>query len=480
MSENVCSCCQLFGKPPARVNFIVATGVPSKFLYRRIRHVIRHYSDKETSIKDEDLTNHNVLKEVADELFHLENKTNLNESTEVSKTDECCHGFSTEEVTIEDETDQARLETVERHILNLLTPKEKPSDETQNLDDESPTWIIFYKSECLQPVFLNIFLRIRERNDSLYDFTLKILCFCVDEQRFFENWIFTEETIQNYDEKCPIYEKRIGKFFELLNSSIPLQKATLLFKENENLDDDRLREILRNIFRRESSNNAATNNQWRRTMSELFRRRRRNARDIRNVRNSLQGCYQTRVEQRLKPLLWDLQRTETAMFTARKVALIVLDEFERINEEELRAYRRQLICGSKTIGRELTLYAIRLIENDRIPTVAFLYSIILTICRVASHFYFRHEFFDSTPEIFKLSIALIRQRQYHLTISGLQLCSVIIRADQNEHKYSIAYLKHDSSVARKLMDAILWLFSPFLQLKNKWRNAEYIRNEKDE
>jgi hypothetical protein len=63
---------------------------------------------------------------------------------------------------------------------------------------------------------------------------------------------------------------------------------------------------------------------------------------------------------------------------------------------------------------------------------------------------------------------LIKQRKYALTLSGIRLCVTIIESDQIEYKYTKAYLEHDSSAVRHILNAIKWLLSPFLTLKSAW------------
>ncbi|CAF5062856.1 unnamed protein product, partial [Rotaria sp. Silwood1] len=144
--------------------------------------------------------------------------------------------------------------------------------------------------------------------------------------------------------------------------------------------------------------------------------------------------------------------------------------------EERRPYFRQLMCGvrstdarnSNTITAQMIHYALRLLENYQDASVPLIYSITLTICRLSCHFIFRHELFNNTPEIYTLSMLLVTQRHYALTIGGLRLCSMILDADLNEHKYAIAYLKHDPLASRKILDAIKWLLSPYTHLQTLW------------
>jgi hypothetical protein len=201
----------------------------------------------------------------------------------------------------------------------------------------------------------------------------------------------------------------------------------------------------------------------------------------------LQGFYTQTVKERLKPLLDDLQQTITATDAARKISHIVLDEFERMNEEELRVYRRQLLLGfknsdpkySNTIAAQLVCYALHLLKNNDETSTPLIYSIVLVICRIGTHFIFRHELFNNTPEIYTLSLLLVNQRNYALTLSGLRLCIIILDGDQNEHKYAMAYLKHDLLSARKILDAIKWLLSPYQTLQNLWKEENHKENEKE-
>jgi hypothetical protein len=282
-----------------------------------------------------------------------------------------------------------------------------------------------------------------------------------------------------------VYERRINNFFSLLNKSTYFQENTLLIEEKNVLTDNKLQTLLQDLFNNKSSKYRANNNKLRYDMAKLLLPGRRTVRDVRNVRNSLQKYYNRNVEDRLKPLLKDFQHATKAATAARHIIQLVLNDFSRINEEELRVYKRQLIVGfnsndakdSNTIAAKLVHYALQLLSNNDDTSIPLINSIVLVICMLGTHFFFRHELFNNTPEIYKLSLLLIGQRQYALTLSGLRLCTTILNGDQNEHKYAIAYLTHDSSVGRKILDAINWLLSPYLALKNLWKEEKEKEND---
>jgi hypothetical protein len=486
MTESLCSCCKLLGKPPARVNFIIATGLPDSLVYQRIKYLLKNYSESSSSANDTRLTNYDMLMDISDELFTRHNSPAPIDQALLAKTQACCHGFTTMPIDADDISDASHLETFRKGIHDLLDPKGDLKTEDENTKSESESWIILLGSTCLEPALLNVFLGLQNQKSLLLSFTLTVICFLVDEQRLFENWLFHNLSIQDYQKNTyPEYERRIRSFFSLLNSSKYLQKNTLLIKEEIVLTDTELQTFVQNLFRNESAKYRATNDKLRHGMEKLLSFRQRTVRDVRSVRNTLQQFYHKITEDRLKPLLYDLQQTNTVANAARQIVNIVLNDFGRMNEEELRVYKRQLVLGfqsrdtqrSNTIAAQLVHYALQLLRENNDTSTPLIYSIVSVICTLATHFFFRHELFNNTPEIYTLSLLLVSQRQYALTLSGLRLCTTILNGDQNEHKYAIAYLKHDPLVARKILDAIKWLLSPYLKLKNLWKEEK--EKEKD-
>ena len=486
MAESLCSCCKLLGKPPTRINFIIATGLPDSLVYQRITYLLKNYSATISFANDIRLANYEALMEINDQLFNRQNhSSSVNQSTSVPMQT-CCHGFTTIPIDIDDISDPHQQDTFQEKILDLLDSKAESTSEEQNVMPKSASWITLSGSVCLEPALLNVFLRITDQNPSLLSFTLTVLCFLVDEQRLFENWLFHNLSIQDYQSNTyPVYERRVNNFFSLLNKSTYFQKNTLLIEEKNLLTDNTLQTLLQDLFNSKSSKYRASNNKLRYDMAKLLLPRRRTVRDIRNVRNSLQKCYNSDVEDRLRPLLKDFQQASTAATAARHIIQLVLNDFSRMNEEELRVYKRQLIVGfnsndakdSNTIAAKLVHYALELLSNNDDTSIPLIHSIVLVICTLGTHFFFRHELFNNTPEIYTLSLLLIGQRQYALTLSGLRLCTTILNGDQNEHKYAITYLTHDSSVGRKILDAINWLLSPYLGLKNLWKEEKEKEND---
>ncbi|CAF1337053.1 unnamed protein product [Rotaria sordida] len=214
-------------------------------------------------------------------------------------------------------------------------------------------------------------------------------------------------------------------------------------------------------------------------MAKLLVYRPRTIHAVKSFRKDLQKSYNPTVKNRLRPLLNNLKQKTTvaAAAAARQIIHLVLDEFKRMNKEEKRIYERQLTLGledndvksSNTITAQLVHYALYLLKSDNDKLMSLIYSIILVICKLGVHFIFRHELFKSTPEIYTLSLLLISTQQYALTLSGLRLCVTILNGDEIEHKYALAYSQHDTSSVRKILDAIKWLLSPYITLKNLWK-----------
>jgi len=488
MTESLCSCCKLFGKPPARINFIISTGLSDSLVHGRIKHLVKNYSESSSFKNDICLTNYGTLMGISDQLFNRQGDSSSIDEAISAAAQTCCHGFTTIPIDIDDISDSSQLDLFRKDILDFLDSTADSTTEEQNTKSQSASWIMISDSMCLEPAFLNVFLQLSDQNSSLLRFTLTVLCFLVNEQRLFENWFFQDLPVQDYHSNTyPKYEREIKKFFWFLNSSKYLQQNTLLINEEDVLTDDKLQKLLQDIFRNESSKLRANNDKLRCGMAKLLLPRRRTVRDVRNVRSNLRRFYIEDVENRLKPLFNDLQQTTTAANAARQISHIVLDDFDRMNDEELRVYKRQLILGfkfddakhSNTIAAQLVHYALHLLSNNDETSTPLIYSIILVICRLGTHFIFRHELFSNTPEIYTLSLLLVSQRQYALTLSGLRLCTTILKGDQNEHKYAMAYLKHDPLSARKILDAIKWLLSPYLTLKNLWKEEKEKEKEDD-
>ncbi|CAF4175149.1 unnamed protein product [Rotaria sp. Silwood2] len=485
MTDLLCSCCKLLGKPPGRINFIITTGSPVSLVYQRIRYLLRNYSEISSYTNDIHLTKFETLMDISDQLFSRQNQSSsTDQSMSTTLTPTCCNGFNSMSIGITDTSNSLQVDEFRKNILELLNP----TNEEQEIQHKSASWILLSGSVCLEPTFINIFLQLNESNSSLLNFTLKVLCFLVNEQRLFENWLFQSQSIQDYQTNTyPVYDHRIKSFFSFLNSSKYLQNNTLLIDEQTVLLDTSLEKLMQNLFHNESSKYLANNNKLRSDMAKLLSFRQRTARDVRDVRNNLQKCYHRVISDRLKPLLNDLQQPDTAANAARKIVYLVLDELGRINDEELRAYKKQLILGlnpddfkhGNTIAAQLILYALQLLKNQNDALTPFIYSIVLVICILGTHFFFRHDLFNYTPEIYKLSLLLISQRQYALTLSGLRLCSTILDGDQSEHKYAITYLTYDPLVARKILDAIKWLLSPYQTLKNLWKEEEEEDNNSE-
>ena len=489
MAESICSCCKLLGKPSAQVNFIIVTGQPDTLIYPRMKNLLRTYSEISSYENDVRLTDYESLINISAQLFKQQNNSPAAVDQEVS-TKTCCQGFTTIPVEIDQTSNKPRLDDVEEDIRNLLGSKSDTVTEESAAKTVPFSWVMIGDFVCLHPEFLKIFLRLSDENSFLLTFSFTILCFLVDEQRLFENWFFRDLPINDYQSNTyPAYEYAINNLFDFLNSSKSLQRNTLLINEGDFTTDNELQRLLQSIYREGSSGYRANNDRHRNRMAYLLSPRRRTMRDVRFVRNNLQRSYNRPVEDRLRPLLDQLKErtTSNAMNAARQISYIVLDEFQRMNDEEKRVYKRQLLLGfgkndvehSNTVTAQLVHLALHLLSTSDDTLIPLIYSILRVIRRLSVHYIFRHQLFNHTPEIFQLSLLLITRRQYPLTLVGLRLCTSILDADQIEHKYALEYLEHDQSGARKVLDAIRWLLSPYLDLEKLWRE-EQNREKKDE
>lgn len=489
MAESICSCCKLLGKPPAQVNFIVVTGQPNTLIYPRMKNLLRTYSEISSYENDVRLTDYESLNTISAQLFKQQTHSPAVDEQVSNKT--CCQGFTTIQVEIDEAANKPRLDDVEEDIRDLLGSKSDSVTEEEAVPKPVPfSWVMISSSVCSEPEFLKIFLRLSDEKSFALTFSFTILCFLVDEQRLFENWFFEDLPIRDYQSNTyPAYEYAVKDFFIFLKSSKFLQKHTLLMNEGHFTTDTELQRLLQSLYHEGSSDYRANNDRYRNQMSYLLCPRRRTMRDVRYVRNNLQKFYNGPVEDRLRPLLEQLKErtTPNAMNAARQITHIVLDEFQRMNDEEKRVYKRQLMLGfgendveeSNTVTAQLVHLALHLLSTNDDTLMPLIYSIVRVIRRLGVHYIFRHHLFNHTPEIFQLSLLLIIRRQYPLTLAGLRLCTCILDADQIEHKYALEYLKHDPSCARKVLDAITWLLSPYIELEKLWKE-ERNRKGKDE
>lgn len=477
MTEALCSYCKLFGKPSARVNFIISITAPGSLVHKRIQYILENNAEASSLENDGRLAKYETLMDIGDQIFNRQNDSSSVNQVTSTLSRSCCHGFTLMPLNIDNKSSSSQLDTFQEDILDLLDPKADEATEEQDSKPKSSSWIIISGSMCLEPAFFNIFLQINDQKSSLLTFTLNVLCFLVTEQRLFEMWSVRNQPLQDYNKTMyPDFEREINNFFSLLNSSTDLQKNTLLINEQDYLTDAKLQTLLQSIFYDRSLKFRANNDKLRNDMAKLLVCCPRKVYDVSNVRTGLQRCYNPMVDNRLKPLLNDLQQTTTAANAARKIIQIVLDEFEFMNDEERRVYKRQMMIGfqsgnaekSNTIVAQLVHYAFRLLKNKNDTLIPLVYSIVLVICKLGSHYIFRHELLNHTPEIYEVSLLLISQRQYALTLAGLRLCITILNGDRNEHKYALAYLKYDTFSARKILDAVKWLLSPFHTLKVMW------------
>ncbi|CAF4251448.1 unnamed protein product [Rotaria sp. Silwood2] len=481
MTESLCSCCKLLGKPPSPINFIIAMGSPVSLIYPKVEYLLRNYSEISSYMNDIRLPNYEILTNINDQLFASQNQSSSIDRRLSTLIPSCCNGFNLMSININDVSNSSQIGEFRNRLLELL----KLANKVENVQYKSPSWILLSGSICLESKFINIFLQLNDLNSPFFNFTLKIMCFLVDEQQLFENSLAQRRSVQDYQINIyPVYEKRIKSLFSVLASSKYLQNNVLLIDERIVTDDSALQTLIQSLYHNESSKYLANDNKLRFDVLKLLSPRRRTARDVRDIRNFLQKNYNRTISNRLKPLLNDLQQSDTAENAARKIVHLVLDEFDRLNDEELQVYKRQLIFGfnlsdaayQNTIAAQLIHYVLQLLNNQNYALTPFIYSMVLAICVLGNHFIFRHDLFSHTPEIYTLSLQLITQREYALTLSGLRLCSTILNGDQIEHKYAIYYLTHDPLAARKILDAIKWLLSPYQILKNLCREVQAHEN----
>lgn len=477
MADSSCSCCQIFGKPKVRVNFIILAGGPDSVAYHRARYLLQKYPETDALIPISSFTNYDTLMSVNSWIYNLQQSTSEIDSSMTDSSDKCCNGFLRFPYYIDSSSDANECETFKNHLLDLLNGNIDENQLELKAKVKPPSWVLLHGSIFLEPVVLDIFIKLKDQNIPLADNTFAVLGLIVDEKQLFESWVCRNVPLEDYEKNTyPEYEKRIRAFFSFLKSSKYLQEHTILVEEYQDFNNDELRAILKHLFQQRSSKYSSTNNDLRSSMEQLLKPRHREVKNVKYVRGNLLKIYQKNSRASLESLVTRLKHPDTASQATREIIHLALNEFTCVNKERKRAYRRQFLCGfkdsdaqnSNTIAAQMIFYALRLLQNYDDSIVPFLYAIIMAICEISTHFIFRHELFNNTPEVFKLSLSFVSQRNYALAIGGLRLCSKILKADLNEHKYAGAYLKHDPLTARKILDTIIWLLSPFQQLKTLW------------
>ncbi|CAM4985722.1 unnamed protein product [Rotaria socialis] len=478
MTESLCWCCKLFGKASRRINFIIVTGAAHSLIYERVKCIFRNDSYISSSTDGIRLRDYKTLTDINDTLFNDGNHSSSIDQAVSTPMEACCNGSTVMPNDIEDVSNSLQLDTFKKQMIELLRSKV----EEKSKERRSKSWILLSGSIFLEPPLLNIFLQFTALNSLSSSFTLTVLCFLVKEARLFENWLPHHRSIQDYQEHTfREYDTHIRNFFLLLNSSKYLQDNTLLVDEGTILNDSTLQALMQGLFRKESSKYRASDKQLLADMAKLLSPVQRTIRDIFVTRRDLKSHYHRRAKIRLEPLFHDLQQSSAAVNAARQIANIVLDDFKCMNDGELKAYRKLCVCGfqnhdlenGNTIAAQLVHLAVYLLKNNNDDgSIPLIYSIVLAICEIGAHFYLRHDLFNHTSEIYTLSLLLVSQRQYPLTLSGLRLCNTILKADQNEYKYVTNYLTHDALTARKILNAIIWLLSPYQTLKKIWEESK--------
>jgi hypothetical protein len=474
ISQSRCSCCRIFGEPSARVNILILTGAPYLLVYKRIELLLENHLNIRTSIENGFLPVYQTLAKTGSNIFNTEQQSLLPNRSNAEAVTECCHGFRFLSDITDGVSGQDSYESIETFIReNLHQPL--PSDgNNKEMRHEPYSWIILHNSIYMEPKILDIFLQLSHTDVSLLTFTFHVVCFLVDENRFFESWIRMKQIIQHYQTNAfPEYQQRVEQFFDKLNTSVSLQQQTFLVEEDAQLTDSKLLQLLQNIFIKNNPTCRACDHTLRSHMKSLLRSKHRTVHNLRTVQSQLHIGYCRQIERQLPAMLVRLCERSTAIYAACDVIYLVLKKFELMDNEELRAYKRFLIFGtgnsdleySNTIISQLIHFTLDLLEKHANTLTGLIYASVQTICVLGSHPIFCHDLFRHTPEIYTLSLRLVEQRKYTLTLMGIRLCSTILQADQTEYKYSMAYLENDRLAAKKVLSAILWLLSPYHTLK---------------
>jgi hypothetical protein len=172
MTDSLCSRCQLFGKPRARLNFIILAGAPDSVVYQRIKHFLQNYQKTNVLTQDSSLTNYDTLMTISGHIFDRQNQTSPIDSFTTNSTDKCCHGYSRLSFHIDDASNPIEWENFQKTILDLLNAKMDENVEEQSTNVEPPSWILLHGSICLEPELLNVFIKLKDQNITMVTFTV--------------------------------------------------------------------------------------------------------------------------------------------------------------------------------------------------------------------------------------------------------------------------------------------------------------------
>ncbi|CAF4224227.1 unnamed protein product, partial [Rotaria sordida] len=167
MADSPCSHCQLFGKPLARINFIIIAGSPDSMVYQRVKHLIRDYAGINSPTRDTNYTNYDSLMNISDQVFNRQTQEEVVDVSKSLSTEKCCHGFEVFPIGINDVLDSAQLQIFKKDILNLLELKADEDVQTKDKIAEPASWIMMNGSVCLEPALLNVLLQLKDENLSL-------------------------------------------------------------------------------------------------------------------------------------------------------------------------------------------------------------------------------------------------------------------------------------------------------------------------
>ncbi|CAF1614741.1 unnamed protein product, partial [Didymodactylos carnosus] len=391
---------------------------------------------------------------------------------------------------------------------------------------EPASWIIVNNSSCLELPLIEWFVDLNSKvtsdqqskqqvsadkktkdYDILLDFDFHVLCLIATEEQLFQTIVKANMNLNHYVSVIyPEYHRRINTFLTYLSQSPILQQRTLLIEEGLVLmNDNESSELFFSALLNGLVNNnttvmlkyGGTNSQNRYYSVNLLPKSnaspRRVMSDVRTMRYRLKDDYDISTKTRLLPILKDLALSNGVSASRRRSSAItllqiVLEELPSMNTEERRVYRRMILEGvskadgdkANTIASHSVKYSLYLVRNYLVTPddedLALIFSLVLAICRLAAHYWFRHALFNRTPEIYTLTLLLINQKCYVLAVAGIRLFTCILDADQMQMKYSITFTKHDQFVVRKLLDTIKWLFSPFQLLEKEQQTDNSVQD----
>ncbi|CAF1639965.1 unnamed protein product, partial [Rotaria sp. Silwood1] len=325
MSQPLCSCCELLGTPPGRVNFIIITGLP----WNSIRYCIRLWllgrGTNRIHINNRvDLTDYQSLARIDDQLFKPTDSSLSKRIRSILPGQKCCHGYSLTLLEGFDKTDSFVWDQFKQDILCQLEVKTKAEDNIADTRAEPVSWVIIDDKRCMEREHLNFFLQLKDHHAPLLSYTFTIICVIGDERQLFQNCILECVNCHEYESSVyPDYQHRLQDFLENFNASSTLQDRTFFIEQSEASNSEKLRALLLNLPTKVSEYGTRTE-LFRQHVENMLSPSRRTVHDINVFRSSTRKQFEKVTSEQLESVFISLQNSTTAESAVRKIARTVL------------------------------------------------------------------------------------------------------------------------------------------------------------